>query len=96
MLELFLIWCVDTGCNRVIMIDLTNIVDYQPAIDAYLRTAQAQAQLAIAGRGIIGECSVLHIPDASANLMSSKSIVEKESQICIGQDSIVILSVALV
>ena len=78
--------CEDTGCNRVILIDMDDMVDYQPAINAYLRTAQSQAQLTIAGRGMIGECSVLHIPAASANLMSSKSIVEKECQIIIGQD----------
>ena len=39
----------------------------------------------IAGRGIIGESSVLHVPRASANLMSSKSIVEKGSRIVFGQ-----------
>ena len=30
--------CEDTGCNRVILIDMDDMVDYQPAIDAYLRT----------------------------------------------------------
>ena len=76
---------MDTGCNRIILIDKNDIVDYQDAIDSFLRTAQADAQLVIAGRGKIGDCSVLHIPTATANLMSSRSIVINRCRIELGQ-----------
>ena len=67
--------CVDSGCNRVILVEADDIMEYVAAINSFLRTAQAVARLQIAGRGRIGVTSVMHIPGATANLMSTKSIV---------------------
>ena len=63
--------CIDTGCNRIILIDNNDIDDYREVIDAFLRNAQSEARLVIEGHGRIGESAVLHIPGATANLMST-------------------------
>ena len=77
--------CIDTGCNRVILIEGEYIEKYKGAQNAVLKTATYGAHMRIAGRGSIGESSVLHVPDASANLMSSRSIAEKGCRIVLGQ-----------
>ena len=77
--------CMDSGCNRVILIDADGISEYVAAIRSFLRTAQAAARFEIAGQGKIGECPVLHIPGATANLMSTKSIVQQQCQVLFGQ-----------
>ena len=76
--------CVDSGCNRVILVEADDIMEYVEAINSFLRTAQAVARLQIAGRGRIGVTSVMHIPGATANLMSTKSIIRSECGIEIG------------
>ena len=58
--------CMDSGCNRVILIDADKISEYTAAIRSFLRTAQADARLKIEGRGKIGDCKILHIPGATA------------------------------
>ena len=78
---------IDSGCNRVILLDADVISEYIAAIKSFLRTAQAEARLKIEGRGKIGDCSVLHIPGATANLMSTKSIVINQCQVILGYDS---------
>ena len=60
---------MDSGCNRVILIDAAEISEYTAAIRSFLRTAQVDARLKIDGRGKIGDCKILHIPGATANLM---------------------------
>ena len=57
--------CMDSGCNRVILIDAAEISEYTAAIRSFLRTAQVDARLKIEGRGKIGDCKILHIPGAS-------------------------------
>ena len=78
--------CIDTGCNRIILIDNHDIDDYKVAIDAFLRTVQAEALLVREGHGRIGENAVLHIPGATANLLSTHSIVINQCQIILGYD----------
>ena len=86
--------CVDSGCNRVILVEADDIMEYVEAINSFLRTAQAVARLQIAGRGRIGVTSVMHIPGATAILMSTKSIIRSECGIEIdnlnGQDYFII------
>ena len=66
--------CIDSGSNQVILTSSCGIAEFLDAINAYLRTAQAGAQLVIAGRGRIGNARVLHVPDASANLISTRAL----------------------
>ena len=63
--------CVDSGCNRLILVDATGVDDYAEVLNSFLRTAQATARLQIAGRGRIGTIAVKIIPGATANLMST-------------------------
>ena len=65
--------CIDSGCNRVILVDADGVDEYVTATNKFLRTAQADARLKIQGRG---DCPILHIPAATANLMSTRSIVK--------------------
>ena len=78
--------CMDSGCNRVILIDASEISEYTTAIRSFLRTAQVDARLKIEGRGKIGDCKILHIPGATANLMSTHSIVINQCQVIMGYD----------
>ena len=67
--------CIDSGCNRLILIDPNGILYYVGISNGYLRTAQNDGRLTIMGRGVIGVCqNVLHCPDAAANLMPASLI----------------------
>ena len=79
--------CLDSGCNRLILVDATGVDDYAAVLNSFLRTAQATARLQIAGRGRIGKIAVMIIPGATANLMSTNSIVINQCQITFGYDS---------
>ena len=66
---------------------LNDIDDYEEEPPhSFLRTAQAGANLVIVGRGHVGNNAVLHIPDATTNLMSTNSIVFNQCQIVLGFD----------
>ena len=49
--------CIDSGCNRVILVDASEIAEYIAAINSFMRTAQAAAKLTIEGRKKNGSCS---------------------------------------
>ena len=66
--------CIDSGSNQVILTSSCGISEFLDAINAYLRTAQAGAQLVIASRGLIGNARVLHVPNASANIISTRAL----------------------
>ena len=76
--------CIDSGCNKLTLIESNGVEGYAEALNSFLRTAQAAARLQIAGRGRIGVLAVMHIPGATANLMSTNSIVLSEFSIEIG------------
>ena len=79
--------CVDTGCNRIVLVDLNDIVNYlEEPENSFLRTAQAGANLVIVGRGRVGNNAVLHILGATENLMSTHSIVFNKCRIVLGYD----------
>ena len=77
--------CIDSGCNRLILMDAEGVDDHAAALNSYLRTAQATARLQIVGRGRIGTSAVMIIPDATANLMSTKSISANQCSIEFGE-----------
>ena len=79
--------CINTGCNRIVLVDLNDIYDYQEETsNSFLRTVQAGANLVIVGRGHVENNAVLYIPDATTNLMSSNSIVFNKCQVVLGYD----------
>ena len=52
--------CIDTGCNRIVLVDLNDIDDYEEEPEnSFLRTTQAEARLVIVGRGRVGNNAVL-------------------------------------
>ena len=70
-----------------ILVDLNDIDDYEEEPpNSFMCTVQAGANLVIIGRGRIGNNSVLYIPDATTNLMSTNSIVFNQCQIILGYD----------
>ena len=42
--------CLDSGCNRLILVDATGVDDYAAVLNSYLRTAQATARFQIVDR----------------------------------------------
>ena len=76
--------CIDSGCNRVILVDADEVDEYVTTTNKFLRTAQADARLKMEGRGNIGDCPILHISGATANLMSTRSIVKNDCLITFG------------
>ena len=79
--------CVDSGCNRVILVSEEGVAHYRRATKSFLRTAQVEGRLKIEGRGKIGTHDVLHVSDASANLMSTRSIVLNQCRVEMGYDA---------
>lgn len=68
--------CIDSGSNRLVLIERARINHYHQVAGETLGTASDSATLAIVGRGIIGFClNVLHCPSASANLISTQTIL---------------------
>ena len=79
--------CVDSGCSRVILASKDGVAHYRRATKSFLRTAQVEGRLKIEGRGKIGTHDVLHVSGASANLMSTRSIVLNQCRVEMGYDS---------
>ena len=62
--------CIDSGTNKLILMDNSGWNTYHGVIDEFLKTASEGGKLAIEGRGKIGVCDdALHCPNASANLI---------------------------
>ena len=62
--------CIDSGTNRLILMENTNWDTYRHVNNEYLRTAAEGGSLAIIDRGSIGQCrDVLHFSVTSANLI---------------------------
>ena len=80
--------CVDAGCNRLVLIDSSDMEYYLPAAaGSSLRTAQSGNHLVILGRVTIGRWNnVLHCPDASANLMLTYLITRAGATVLFGSD----------
>ena len=79
--------CVDSGSNQIVLKSSAGLEDFIAAVNAYLKTAQAGAELSIAGRGRIGKARVLHVPDASANLMSTNAMTLCGVNVFFGADN---------
>ena len=62
--------CIDSGTNKLILMDNSGWNTYLGVIDEFLKTASEGGKLAIEGRGKIGVCDdALHCPNTSANLI---------------------------
>ena len=77
--------CIDSGTNRLILIENSNWDSYRKVDNECLRTAAKGGTLAIIGRGVIGQCQdVLHCPSASANLIPTDLIAICGGTVMIG------------
>ena len=70
--------CIDSGSNRLVLLENDGMTGYQQVHGRTLDTIQAAAALIIEGIGSLGICSsAMHVPEASANLLPTVSNLVK-------------------
>ena len=55
--------CIDSGTNKLILMNNSGWNSYTHVVDEFLRTASEGGQLAIEGRGSIGVCRDATFPE---------------------------------
>ena len=78
--------CVDSGSNRLVLIERDGITHYEPAVNRTLGTIEAHAALIVEGIGRLGICNdAMHVPNASANLLPTYLMSDAECIVSFGK-----------
>ena len=78
--------CIDSGCNRLVLIQLDDITEYQVAINRTLGTVDASAILIVAGTGKLGICAeAMQVLGSAANLLPTDLMGDAQCSVEFGK-----------